>query len=206
MSWPSPFIRCLPIRQDILNISQIAGTFHGIRPPLFIQTWLQQYSRGAFLYSACCSVTNPICFWTVRGRRTMILRQTFTDFAKLQGIGSVNVFSFPSQLQELLQAPFSFLGSFCLSLIRLKSLSCQVLHHDDISMIVSRYVSFRWEDFVICCNQITKIFCTRYGSTNTSSARGRCNFSPLTDFANSVCREMSINTVLIVRYHFSLRL
>ena len=33
-----PFIWCLPIRQKILNISQIAATFHGIRPPVFIQT------------------------------------------------------------------------------------------------------------------------------------------------------------------------
>ena len=39
----------------------------------------------------------------------MILRQTFTDFAKLQDIDSVNVFWFPGQLQELFQAPFSFL-------------------------------------------------------------------------------------------------
>ena len=29
----SPLIRCLPIRQEILNISQIAAAFHGIRPP-----------------------------------------------------------------------------------------------------------------------------------------------------------------------------
>ena len=35
-------IRCLPIRQEILNVSQIAVGFHGIRPPFFVQTWLQQ--------------------------------------------------------------------------------------------------------------------------------------------------------------------
>ena len=33
-----PFIGCLPVGQKILNISQIAATFHGIRPPVFIQT------------------------------------------------------------------------------------------------------------------------------------------------------------------------
>ena len=33
-----PFIGCLPIRREILNISQIAVTFHGIRPPFFVQT------------------------------------------------------------------------------------------------------------------------------------------------------------------------
>ena len=31
----------------------------------FIQTRLQQYSRRPFLYSAYCSFSNPICFWTV---------------------------------------------------------------------------------------------------------------------------------------------
>ena len=36
----------------------------------------------------------------------------------------------------------------------------------------------------MCCNQITKIFCTRYGSANASSARGSCNFGPLADLSN----------------------
>ena len=35
-----------------------------------------------------------------------------------------------------------------------------------------------------------------YGSAIASSARGLCNFSPLTDLAISVFREMSTNTVL----------
>ena len=35
-----------------------------------------------------------------------------------------------------------------------------------------------------------------YGSAIASSARGSCNFGPLTDLAISVFREMSINTVL----------
>ena len=52
------------------------------------------------------------------------------------------------------------------------------------------------ENFVICCYQVTKIFCTRYGSAIASSARGPCNFGPLTDLAISVFREMSVNTVL----------
>ena len=37
-----PFITCLPIRQEILNV-------HGIRPPFFVQTWLQQYCRCPFI-------------------------------------------------------------------------------------------------------------------------------------------------------------
>ena len=47
-----PLIKCLPIRQEILNVSQIAVAFHGIRPPFFVQTWLQQYRRCPFLGSA----------------------------------------------------------------------------------------------------------------------------------------------------------
>ena len=36
-----PLVRCLPIRQEILNVSLIAVTCRGIRPPLIIQTGLQ---------------------------------------------------------------------------------------------------------------------------------------------------------------------
>ena len=48
---------------------------------------------------------------------------------------------------------------------------------------------------MICCYQVTKFFSTRYGSAIASSAWGPCNFGPFTDFAISVFREMSINTV-----------
>ena len=118
----SPFELCFPVRQSVLNISQIAVAFHGFRPPLFIQTWLQQYSRCPLFHSVYCSLSNPICFWTVRGWCAMIPREIFTGFAKFQGI-----------------APFSFLRSFCFAQIRLNPLSRQVLHHNCISVIVSRY-------------------------------------------------------------------
>ena len=49
---------------------------------------------------------------------------------------------------------------------------------------------------MICCNQITRIFCTRYGSANASSALGPYDVGPLADLAISVFREVSINTVL----------
>ena len=65
-------------------------------------------------------------------------------------------------------------------------------HPDLIATILQRCLT---ENFVICCNQITKIFCTRYNSANTSSARGPCDFGPLADLAISVFREVSINTV-----------
>ena len=44
----SPFVKCLPIRQEICHVSQIAVALHGIRPPFFIQSGLQQCSRSLF--------------------------------------------------------------------------------------------------------------------------------------------------------------
>ena len=62
----STFERCFPIRQAILYVSRIAIAPHGIRPPIFIRTWLQKYSRCPFFNSAYCSLSNPIRFWIVR--------------------------------------------------------------------------------------------------------------------------------------------
>ena len=77
-----PFIWFLPIRQEIWNVSQTAVTFHGIRPPFFIQAWLQQYRRCHFFHSAHCSFGNPMCFRPVWYWRTMIPRKIFTKFPK----------------------------------------------------------------------------------------------------------------------------
>ena len=131
----------LPIREEILNVSQIGVAFHGICPQFF-QTCLQQYGRGAFLHSAHCSFSNPICFWSAWCRRAMIPWKIFSGFAKFKRIVSVNDFRFPIWLQELLQAPLCFLRSFCLGRIWLDPLGGQVLHHDCISMIVSRFTTF----------------------------------------------------------------
>ena len=51
------------------------------------------------------------------------------------------------------------------------------------------------EGGVICCYQVTKIFCTKYGFAIASSARGPCDFGPLADLAISVFREMSMTIV-----------
>ena len=45
------------------------------------------------------------------------------------------------------------------------------MYHDCISVVVSRFASFT-ENFVICCHQVTNIFCTKYDSANASSAEG----------------------------------
>ena len=109
----------LSIIREILNVSQIGKTFHRICPPIFIQTWLQQYCRRAFFHFAYCSLSSPICFRSVWCRRTMIPGKIFTSFAKFQGLVSVNDFRLPIRRQELLEAPSCFLRSFCLARIRL---------------------------------------------------------------------------------------
>ena len=124
----------------------------------------------------------------------MVPGKIFTDFAEFQGIVSVNYFRIPLGFQELLQAPYCFLRSFCFARIRLDPLSGSVLHHDCISVIVSRFAVVT-EDLVICCYQVTKIFYTRYGSANAFSAQDSCNFGPLTDLSISVFRDVSKNTV-----------
>ena len=151
-----------------------------------------------------CSLSNPICFRTVTCWRTMILGKIFTSFAKFQGIVSVSDIGFPRRLQELLQAPFCFLRSFCFARIRRDPLGSQVLHHDYISMTVSRFAIVT-ENLVICCYQVTNIFSTRYGFPIASSAKGPCYLDPHADVAVSVLREVIINTVL-ARYHISWRL
>ena len=98
-------------------------TFHRICPPTFIETWLQQYCRRTFFYSAYCSLGAPICFWSVWCRGTIIARKIFTGFAKFQGIVSVNDFRIPIGLQELVQASLGFLWSFCFARICLDPLS-----------------------------------------------------------------------------------
>ena len=189
------FVWSLPIRQEICDVSQIGVTFPGICPPFFIQTWLQQYSRGAFLYSARCSFSNPISLRSVWCGRAMIPGEIFTIFPEFQGIVSVNDFRIPLGFQELLQASLCFLWSFCFARTRLDPLGGQVLYYHSVSMIVPRFTIVA-EDLVICCYQVTKVFSTRYGFAIASSAWGPCNFGPLTDFAISVFREMSTNTVL----------
>ena len=94
-------------------------------------------------------------------------------------------FWFPRRLQELLQAPL-FPEKFLFWEDTTGSIGlpgpAQRLHIEDCFEIH------------ILHNQITKIFCTRYGSANASSAQSPCNFCPLADLAISVFREVSTNT------------
>ena len=137
----------------------------------------------------------PFVFRSVWCRRTMIPGEIFTSFAKFQGIVNVNDFRLPIRLQELFVSSFVFPVKFLFCTDTTGPLGSQFLHHDCISMIVSRFTSFT-ENFVIGCNQITKIFCTKYDFANTSSAWSPCDFGPLADLAISVFREVRKITVL----------
>ena len=136
----------------------------------------------------------PFVFLSVWCRRTMIPGKIFTGFAKFPGTASVNDFRFPIWLEELLQGPFVFPEKvlFCKDMTGSIGWSSPAprLHMDDCFEIHN----FHWE----LCNLLLsshKIFCTKYGSTNTSSARCPRDFGPLADLAISVFREVSINTV-----------
>ena len=85
--------------------------------------------------------------------------------------------------------------SFCFARIRLNPLSGKILYHDCVSVLVSRFTFFT-ENSVICCYQVTKLFCSRHWIASASSARCPCNFDPLADFALSVHRDVCGNTVL----------
>ena len=123
----------------------------------------------------------------------MIPGKIFTGFAKFQRIVSLDDFRFPIGLQELLQLPSCFLRSFCFARIRLDPLGGQVLHHDCISMIVSRFTTFT-ENFVICCNKSPKI--SARGTAPPMRLHGALEILVLTDLAISDFREMSKNTVI----------
>ena len=71
-----------------------------------------------------------------------------------------------------------------------------ILNHDCVSVIVSRITSLI-EDFVICCCQVTKLFCSRYHFATASSARSHCHFGSRANFAISVSWEVSVSAVLL---------
>ena len=85
----------------------------------------------------------------------MIPGKIFTGFTKFQGIVSVNDFRIPIRLPRTFASSFVFPEKLCFAQIRLDPLGGQVLHHDCISMIVSRFTPFT-ENLVICCCRVTK--------------------------------------------------
>ena len=81
-------------------------------PTIFHPDLIATVLQCSFLYSAHCSLSNPISFRSVRCQRTVIPEKVFTGFAKFKGTVSVNDFWFPGRLQELLHALWCFLRRF----------------------------------------------------------------------------------------------
>ena len=185
----------LPIRQEILNVSQIRIAFHGICPPIFIQTWLQQYGRGAFFNSAHCSFSNTISLRSVWCRRTMIPRK---DLHKLCPI--------PRNCQcrwlyTSYLAPRTFASSFVSPEKFLFCAGCAWIHWVAKSCTT---IAYRWlfRDSQLSLRTLWSavIKSPKFSARSTAPPMrllhgGPCNFGPLTDLAISVIREVSINTV-----------
>ena len=159
----------------------------------FIQTWLQQYSRGPFSqqYHFVSERWGVDVQW-FQERSSQALpnsRELSAQMTLSFHVSSKNFCKhFSVSWEVLVLHGWDWIP-----------LSCQILYHDSTLMIVSRITSFT-ENFVICCYQVINIFCSRYGSASAFSARSPRYFGPHAELAIFVLREMSINTAL-ARYH-----
>ena len=118
----------------------------------------------------------------------------------------------PNSRELSVKMTFGFLDG-SKNLYKLPRISCEVLVSHGQYWIhwvtKSCTVAYRWlfwdshSSLGILCSvviKVTKIFCAKYDSTNSFSARNPCKVGPLTDLAVSVFRQMNLNTVK-TRYH-----
>ena len=71
-------------------------------------------------------------------------------------------------------------------------------------MISTRFTFFT-ENFVIRCNQVTKMFRSGHDSTSSFSARRSCNFGPQEEIAIWILRKVRVETMLTrTQFHFLL--
>ena len=85
---------------------------------------------------------------------------------------------------------------FLLGTEKTESMEWQDLTPRSVSVIVPRF-TFLGEDFVICCYQVPKLFCSwNRCFASGPSARVPCNFGPQAYIAISVFWEVSFNAVL----------
>ena len=115
----SPFVRCFPIKQEFLYVSQ-----HSM--------------KSAHLFSS-----RPGCNSTAEVP-SLILRTALSAIQFVSERWSVDVQWFQERSSQTL----------------------------------SKFTAFT-ENFVICCYQVTKIFCSKYGCASAFSARNPCNLGSL---------------------------
>ena len=142
----------LPFRKEILNISQIGVTFHGICPPIFIQTWLQQYCRGAFLYSvSAIPFVSDLCVVSMYSDSKRDLHK----LCQIRRNCQCKSYSAPRTFASFSVFPVKFL--FCTG-----TTGSIEWPSPAPRLIVPRF-TICTENFVICCYQITNFFSTRHG-------------------------------------------
>ena len=177
VSWypEPPLIWCLPIRQETLNVSQIAVTFHGIRRPFFVQTWLQQYRRCPFFHSALSAIpcASDLCGVDVQWFSRIIPHKTFQILRNCQCEWLLVSSSAPGTSLGSSGFPEKFLfytgrivSAELPSLVPLQRIDdCFEIH------------ILHWE---LCAPQLLlnhqKMFRSGYDCTSTSPARSPCYF------------------------------
>ena len=120
----------------------------------------------------------------------MIPGNIFTGFAKFQGIVSVNDFLVSSSAPGISVSSSGSPGKiFWFARLWLYPLCCQVLYQHGMSMTVPR-LNFFTKNFVICSNQVIKMFRSGHDCTSTSSARSPCYFCLQADIIIWVLRKV----------------
>ena len=122
----SPFVKCFPLCQEVLGISQVATAFQGSSPPFLIQARLQRYGRVPSSDSANCFSAVPL----VSDARA-VDTQWFDDISsqdivKFHRIASMNDIRLFRMFENLSRAPLHHLRSCRFARI----LSSQTLHRD----------------------------------------------------------------------------
>ena len=143
-----PFIWCLPIKQEILNNSQIEilyiYIFHEISPPFFIQTWLQQLYALLF----------PKSHVFLNGRVDVQWFQGMSsgDLSHYVELSMYITFDFLVESKNVCKLFFFsvFWKVFIFARKWLHLLCSQVFYHHSGSMIMSIFLPFT-KNFVIRC-------------------------------------------------------
>ena len=176
-------MRCCPVRQDVLNVSQITLKIQGTSPPLFIQTGLQQHSRSSFLDSAYRSLWNTIHSWWV-----------LTGFGKFQFSAfptarETFVNSFPSPEKFVFHTGTTESIEWLKLVSRLRIGGCFEVH----------FLHWELSDLLLPSHQF---FCVKYCFASSPSARSPCHLGSLANFAIPVLGEGSWRYCASSRYHF----
>ena len=82
-------------------------------------------------------------------------------------------------------------STFLSARVYLDPLSCQILNHNWISVIVAWLTTFT-ENLMVCRDQVTKFVCSKYGITCAFPTKSPCNFGSPAYYAISVLRDASI--------------